>query len=726
LLTALILASGFAHAIEADFGWSPAEHYAVFIKVIAAIVSWVALGSIVYLMQRTSTRAEIVKLRQEINERDSLLHNIISVTPYAIFWKDTDCNLMGGNEACAELLGLESTELIAQVDDKDFGFSQEDIDRYKEDDRRVMRLESDPVPYEEIVTFPDGPRILRTTKMPMKDTDGNVTGLVGLTEDVTENRLVEQSLLRADMMFAALQKADIVGIVTCKYDGKVVQANDEALRIMRSDRAQLDRGEVDWRKLTPSEWTEPDSESIEELLRNGIVKPFEKEFVGPDGTRTPVLLGMTLLPDESKEWLCFIVDITEQKRIERELHAAKQQAEAGSRAKSEFLANMSHEIRTPLNGILGFTEVLRRNNASPQDAQSHLETIHNSGQHLLGLINDILDLSKIEAGKMEFQYHPCSPRQIIEEVKSVLSAFAAEKQLDLKIRWAGEMPSRVITDAGRLRQLLTNLIGNAIKFTESGGVSISAEWIPDITDSRLEIKVRDTGIGIRPENIEKIFSPFDQADNSITRQFGGTGLGLAISRHIAEGLGGELSVTSELKVGSEFTVNIPAWSHEAMPSIDAANEEPDAGSDAIDKVHGSALPGTRVLLCEDGETNRDLFGLLLSEAGAIVTFAENGQEGLDCVEQAEEEFDVILMDMQMPVLDGYSAARQLRRAGWVKPIIALTAHAMRGDEEKCRDAGCSGYLTKPIKIDQLLEVVSNALNQCDESPRLAPEVLEIK
>jgi two-component system, sensor histidine kinase len=399
-------------------------------------------------------------------------------------------------------------------------------------------------------------------------------------------------------------------------------------------------------------------------------------------------------------------EIVERERVQDALVSAKEAAEAANVAKSRFLANMSHEIRTPLNAILGFTELLRLNADEGNEAerQDFLGTIYTSGQHLLSLINDVLDLSKIEADRLEVECISCAPQQIISEVISLLRVRALEKGLTLECRWLGAEPRIIRTDPARFRQLLMNLVSNALKFTKSGSVQILAELLPEEIEPMLKVQVIDTGIGIPAEKLQTIFDPFVQADSSVTREFGGTGLGLTISRRIAEALGGTIHVESIVGRGSNFTLLIPTGPLDDIPFIESSRAD---GVKSPDSVHGdlqSCLQGVKILLVEDGEINRKLIRLILQRSGAEVALAENGQQGLN--QARRQPFHLILMDMQMPVMDGYTSATKIRQAGIATPIIALTAHAMKGDEEKCKLAGCDTYLPKPIDAPTLLRTAA--------------------
>jgi signal transduction histidine kinase/AmiR/NasT family two-component response regulator len=423
-------------------------------------------------------------------------------------------------------------------------------------------------------------------------------------------------------------------------------------------------------------------------------------------------------------------------RSTRELAIAKDAAEAASLAKSEFLANMSHEIRTPMTAILGFTELFAtspEHQGSPERRSECIETIRRHGDHLLAIINDILDLSKIEAGKMDVERLPVNPLHLVHEVRDLMSERASAKGLELDLQCDSPMPTRILCDSMRLRQILVNLVGNAVKFTERGSITIRCDC--DAAAERLRIAVADTGIGVSPDQIARLFGAFVQADSSTTRRFGGTGLGLRISQRLARMLGGDVTVESDVGVGSVFTLSVATGPLEPITMV--APEEARAnrwrttplsaqpGSTRADGARiGSAartsLAGLRVLFAEDGPDNMRLITHHLKAAGAIVTGVENGRLAVCALTRDgtlvgelldPPPFDLMLTDMQMPELDGYAATRILRAKGATLPIVALTAHAMSGDRARCLSAGCDGYATKPIDRAQLVSICASLVQE---------------
>ncbi len=408
--------------------------------------------------------------------------------------------------------------------------------------------------------------------------------------------------------------------------------------------------------------------------------------------------------------------------INRALEDARAEAIVATKAKSNFLANMSHEIRTPMTAILGFSESLRGRDLSEAEARDCIDTIHKNGEHLLGLINDVLDVSKIEAGKLEVETIPCSPHTVVEEVVALMKVCSDAKKIAFNTEYIGQLPETIQSDPMRLKQILINIVGNAIKFTDEGGVRLITRFIPGneyeecgrVSEQCLQFDILDTGVGMTKEQASKLFQPFTQADSTMTRKFGGTGLGLTISKELAKLLGGNISIVdSEPRCGTRFRTTITTGPLVGVKMVDSlmATSTPETAPPPENLCTGKPLD-CRVLLAEDGPDNQRLISFILKKAGAEVIIAENGQIAVDEATAAISQgkpFDVILMDMQMPVLDGYKATMALRNQGYEGPIIALTAHAMASDREKCINSGCDDYTTKPIDRTTLIQIIQSQL-----------------
>lgn len=414
----------------------------------------------------------------------------------------------------------------------------------------------------------------------------------------------------------------------------------------------------------------------------------------------------------------------EHEKSAQELRNAAQQALDANRAKSEFLANMSHEIRTPMNAILGYSELLEEEgdvSKAPQGRIDAINTIQSNSQHLLTVINDILDLSKIESGMMKCEHIEVEPLVILHHVESLAIDRAKGKGIDFQIVFDTLIPRKVHSDPTRLRQILLNLVGNSLKFTEVGHIQVHCSYLEptnqhdnNIHSAMLQFTVTDTGIGMNQEQTKQIFDAFVQADSTTTRRFGGSGLGLNICASLVEMLGGTIEIQSQIDIGTEIIFSIAL--DDKIDAQRVGQEEykllgqPTRWEQSLETTH--ALDGYRILLVEDGPDNQKLISHHLKKAGAEVEIAENGQIALDRIARTNRpSFDLILMDMQMPVLDGYGATAQLRDLGWTLPIVALTAHAMVEHRDRCYEAGCSGYLSKPVSKAALIQECINQITR---------------
>ena len=418
-------------------------------------------------------------------------------------------------------------------------------------------------------------------------------------------------------------------------------------------------------------------------------------------------------------------DITARKQTEKAveladgLRRARDEAERANRAKSEFLSSVSHEIRTPLTAILGFSELLSDHpyfQGAPDEVQEHFAIIRQNGQFLMALIDDLLDLSRIEAGQLRIEPEPCAPERIVADVVETLRAKAEAKHLRLEVALEEAIPPTIATDRWRLQQVLVNLVDNAIKFTDTGTITLTARMIDQPRAGPvLQLAVTDTGIGMTEAEMGELFQPFYRVRSGKPDSPGGTGLGLAICKRIARRLGGDIAVQSAPRAGSTFTLSIPVGPPTEIEVSRRAGDTQGPAAFSAARAPAARLHG-RILVADDNEANRRLISLHLRRAGADVVTAGDGQEALDRTSEAIDErrpFDAIIIDMQMPVIDGYDAVRELRARGFTKPIIAVTAYAMSEDRDECLGLGCDEFVSKPIEWDRFLAKLTGLLPATD-------------
>ena len=488
--------------------------------------------------------------------------------------------------------------------------------------------------------------------------------------------------------------------------GNIMMANDKFCGVVGLTAEELNGGNItdfDWKT---NRATLPWVESIQTTsqVTEAIV-----EVAGDDSqlrTFSVSVAPVLTAQGKCKGLIVTFDDITMLEQHKRELMQARQAADDANEAKSNFLSRMSHEIRTPMNAIIGYTDILQQGDTDTADQVRYLTTIQTSGEHLLSLINDILDLSKIEAGQMTIEHRQVPLVPLVNQVIDTLLVKAQENSLYLKFEIEGQVPREITTDETRLRQVLINTIGNAIKFTKSGGVTLVARF-NNTNDGIMEFDVVDTGIGISESALAKIFDPFSQADDSVTRKFGGTGLGLAICKQLSESMGGGISATSKEGVGTTFSIRITCGdtSNVALISNKDISSESVLKRKAVKTTY--EFERGNILIVDDSQANRDLASLMLKRLGLTTNTAVDGLDALKKI--SEEKFDVVLMDMHMPVMDGLTATKHARECGLDLPIVALTALVTEEEKKKCLASGCSDFLSKPIRIEPMVEVLQQYL-----------------
>ncbi len=671
------------------------------------------LETIAALIGTAITRLKAVN---DMNESRRLLELVLDSIPVRVFWKDRELRYLGANKLFANDAGISSASELIGKTDYDLNWKDQ-AEMYRVDDKNVIDSGAAKIGYEEPQTTPNGDTIwLSTSKVPLKNRAGDVIGILGCYDDITYQKEAEREL----RIFNSLmdQSDDAMEIID-PDTGKFLMVNREACRNLGYDRDTLLS-----MKVTDIDAAIPETEWQQRM--QGIAEAgsmiIESAHKRKDGSIYPVEASVKIVEIESRKYLIAVTrEITERKKAEEELKSQKElvelanirlndtntelgealiEANAATKAKSEFLANMSHEIRTPMNGIIGMTELLRETSLDKEQAD-YLGIVHSSANVLLALINDILDFSKIEAGKLMLEHADFNLRETIEDFASLFAQRIHNKGLEFVCHIKPDVPLRAVGDSMRLEQIMTNLVANAIKFTEKGEIKIevSLEEMRD-SDMTLHVMIKDTGIGIPPDKLSEIFEEFVQADGSTTRRFGGSGLGLAITKKIVELMGGRAWVESAPGIGSEFYFTV---------------ELGRSASTNVGRSVNSEIGNLKVLVVDDHPTNRLVVNEMLTAFGFQVMQADSGAKALDMLRKAVpggNPFGLVLLDIQMPEMDGFEVLRRISSDESIShtPVIALTSMGNETGVQALKELGCDHWMHKPIKQSKLFDVIAEALH----------------
>ncbi len=641
------------------------------------------------------------QMEQSLRESQQFLQTVLDTFPLAVFWKDRNSVLLGCNQLFASMSGLNYP--LEAVGRSNFDFSYRDVEAqgYLADDREVMESGMPKLGIEETITLPQGEtQWIETNKLPLRDWAGNVVGIVGTFQDITDRKRAQIALQAKTEELDRFFSIGLELLCIASNKGYFLRLNPHWEKVLGYPLSELEGSQC-------LDYVHPDDldktrKAIVTLQLGEQITSFVSRYRCRDGSyrwlEWKAVPSGTLIYAGAR-------DISDRLEAAEKLTESNEQLARATRLKDEFLANMSHELRTPLNAILGMAEGVQDGVFGDINGlqRKALQTIERSGSHLLELINDILDVAKIEAGQMELDLAPTAVLNLCQSSLVFIKQQALKKRIQLSVQISPSLPD-LFVDERRIRQVLINLLNNAVKFTpDNGQITLTANYAPD-RKNYLYIAIEDTGIGISAANIDKLFQPFVQIDSALNRQYEGTGLGLALVKRIVELHGGTVTLTSELSIGSTFRIELPcSSSHQAL-----ACEAPEMEIPTVNLFDISS--SVRILLVEDNEANINTISGYLTAKGYEILLAKNGRDAIDLAKTHQPH--LILMDIQMPEMDGIEATKQIRSNPALMniPIIALTGLAMAGDREKCLAAGANLYLTKPVKLKQLSTRIQELLS----------------
>jgi len=633
------------------------------------------------------------QVEERLRESNVKYQTIFESTGTAIFIIDEDTTILMANNECYSTLGYTATEIIGQKWSQ-YVAPESLQETLKNHQLRRNNPDLTPIKYEIKVVTKKGEIlsvILNVGMIPF--TKQSIVSF----SDITELKRAEKALLQSEKNFHRSISESPLGICIVSVDGKSIYANKAFLDIFEFNSLEEFKSTPAINRYIPESYAQ--HQEIKEKREKGndvfdyeisiILKTTEIRYIK--------VLRKEIMWNGIKHYQIINQDITEQKKLTLDLIEAKERAEESDRLKSAFLANMSHEIRTPMNGILGFTEVLKEPGLTSEKQQEYISIIHKSGNRMLNIINDIIDISKIESGQMKVSLEETNVKVQIEFIYKFFKAEAERKGLYLFLKTNLSLSeSTIITDREKLYAILTNLVNNAIKYTNSGSIEFGCGIVETSHTTSLQFYVKDTGIGIPKHRQEAIFERFIQADITKKRAYQGAGLGLTISKAYVEMLGGKIWVESEEGIGSTFYFTLPIMEKPDEKKI-IKNEIPTSvGEPRMNKL--------KILLVEDDETSEILISITINEFSKTIIVARNGNEAVEICRN-NPDIDLILMDIQIPEIDGYEATRQIRQFNKEVVIIAQTAFALSGDREESIDAGCNDYIAKPIKKEELLSLI---------------------